>query len=90
MLPQVTLLAQKLFFSILIFSVFNISDISDISAQTAPATINATRIAEVDQPIQVLSASHDVDNDNLLLVGHDGVVHFLEPATGLRAIHFLT
>ena len=86
MLPQVTLLAQKLFFSILIFSVFNISD---ISAQTAPATINATRIAEVDQPIQVLSASHDVDNDNLLLVGHDGVVHFWEPLSGVRETPFL-
>ena len=83
MLPQVTFLDLKLFFSILIFSAF------EISAQTAPATINATRIAEVNQPIQVLSASHNVNNDNLLLVGHDGVVHFWEPLSGVRTTPFL-
>jgi glucose/arabinose dehydrogenase len=62
---------------------------SHVSAQTAPSTINAIRIAEVDQSIQVLSASHDTDNQSLLIVGHDGVVHFWEPLSGVRDTPFL-
>ncbi|MAU76252.1 MAG: hypothetical protein CL831_05180 [Crocinitomicaceae bacterium] len=62
---------------------------SNVSAQTAPSTINAIRIAEVNQPIQVLSASHDTDNPSLLIVGHDGVVHFWDPQSGVRNTPFL-
>ncbi|MBC8150682.1 MAG: hypothetical protein H8E97_05295, partial [Bacteroidetes bacterium] len=62
---------------------------SNVSAQTAPSTINAIRIAEVDQSIQVLSASHDTDNPSLLIVGHDGVVHFWNPQSGVRDTPFL-
>ena len=62
---------------------------SNVSAQTTPSTINAIRIAEVDQSIQVLSASHDTDNQSLLIVGHDGVVHFWEPLSGVRDTPFL-
>lgn len=62
---------------------------SNISAQTAPSTINAIRIAEINQSIQVLSASHDTDNPSLLIVGHDGVVHFWNPQSGVRDTPFL-
>lgn len=76
---------------ILIFIVFCSASNSFISAQTtsAPAVIHAERIAEIDQPIQVLSASLDPNDDALLLVGHDGVIHFWEPITGLRATPFM-
>lgn len=84
--PQVSLLVKNLIFSVLILLVFNNSE---LSAQTAPETINAIRIAEVDQPIQALSASHDINNNDLLIVGHDGVVHYWEPISGVRETPFL-
>ena len=62
---------------------------SNVSAQTAPATINAIRIAEVNQSIQVLSASNDTENPYLLIVGHDGIVHFWDPQLGVRDTPFL-
>ena len=83
---QVTPFVQIILFAILRFSVINNST---LSAQTAPETINAIRIAEVEQPIQTLSASHDVNNNDLLIVGHDGVVHYWEPVSGVRATPFL-
>ena len=37
----------------------------------------------------MLSASHDTDNPSLLIVGHDGVVHFWNPQSGVRDTPFL-
>ena len=78
----------KILFVLLTFVVF-LDFFSSASAQSAPSTINAIRIAEVDQPIQVLSASHDTNDNALLLVGHDGVVHYWEPISGIRSTPFL-
>ena len=78
----------KILFVLLTFVVF-LDFFSSASAQSAPSTINAIRIAEVDQPIQVLSASHDTNDNALLLVGHDGVVHYWEPVSGIRSTPFL-
>ena len=75
----------------LTFVVFCLFSNFFITAQTisAPAVIHAERIAEIDQPIQVLSASLDPNDDALLLVGHDGIIHYWEPVTGLRATPFM-
>tara|TARA_B100000780_G_scaffold132936_1_gene93230 strand:+ start:6157 stop:7791 length:1635 start_codon:yes stop_codon:yes gene_type:complete len=85
-LEQVTILAQTFACLFLLFLTFNSSS---LSAQSAPEAINAVRIAEVEQPIQTLSASHDLANNDLLIVGHDGVVHYWEPISGLRTTPFL-
>ena len=72
-----------------LFLFASIINIPEISAQIAPSTVNAVRIADINQAVQVLSASNNPNNNDLLLVGHDGVVHYWNPISGLRSTPFL-
>jgi glucose/arabinose dehydrogenase len=79
---------MKTVFSFL-FLFASIINIPESSAQVTPSTVNAVRIADVNQAVQVLSASNNPNNNDLLLVGHDGVVHYWNPISGLRSTPFL-
>ena len=60
------------------------------TAHAQPSTIVAERIAEISWAVSVRSASHQPDETDLLLVGHDGVVHYWQGETGtLRAVPFM-
>ncbi len=48
----------------------------------APTTIVAERLMYADWPVSVRSASHDPAETAVLIVGHDGVVHWFDTATG--------
>ena len=48
----------------------------------APSTIVAERLMYADWPVAVRSVSHDPDETAVLIVGHDGVVHWFDNATG--------
>ena len=48
----------------------------------APSTIVAERLMYADWPVAVRSVSHDPNETAVLIVGHDGVVHWFDNATG--------